>query len=65
MTPAELTLAIFTTWLVGLLLWDAYLYLDGKPRNSVTQVVIDYTKSKSWGWIFPFALGYLTGHLYG
>jgi len=62
MNPQLLTFIIFITWLAILLIWDLYLYLDSKPRNSITQVTIDYSKKYP---IIPFLWGFLIGHFYG
>lgn len=53
---------IFTVIMV----FDYFLYTDKVERNSITQVIIDYSKKYS---AIPFFLGlfvgFLFGHLYG
>lgn len=54
------TVIIVVTVLV--LIWDAYLALDGKPGNTITQTVIAWSKRYPF---VPFALGFLMGHFFG
>ena len=54
-------LAIF----LAIICWDAYLYLDGVPDNSITQSVIAVSKEYlilPWG--IGFLFGYLTAHFF-
>lgn len=50
---------VFFTFVI--LLWDCFLYTDSVDRNSITQIVIDYSKQYP---IIAFLLGFLMGHFY-
>lgn len=65
MTP---TIVAILCVLIGLiiLVWDAFLYLDNRERNSISQVVIDLTKkSPLVPALIGFAVGLLFGHWWG
>lgn len=59
MAPTAVAL-ICTLIFLAIIVWDLYLYLDGKPRNSISQVVIDLTKKTP---LVPWAIGFLFGAL--
>lgn len=59
MAPTAVAL-ICTLIFLAIIVWDLYLYLDGKPRNSISQVVIDLTKKSP---LVPWAIGFLMGGL--
>lgn len=53
---------IFTVIMV----FDYFLYTDKVERNSITQVIIDYSKKfpvVAWG--IGFFMGFLAAHFYG
>lgn len=45
-----------------LLLWDAYLWFDGKPGNTISQVIIKFSHDYP---LIPLGFGFLLGHFYG
>lgn len=52
--------------LVIILIWDLFLYKDSVKRNSISQVVIDYSKKYPMlPAIIGFSMGLLIGHWYG
>lgn len=62
MTP---TLVAITCGLIflAIVVWDVYLYLDGRPRNSISQVVIDNSKKYPMlPWAIGLVMGLLAGH---
>lgn len=47
----------------GILAFDAYLYLDSIPRNSISQVIIDASaKSALLPWFIGLVMGFLGAH---
>lgn len=65
MTPTLVALTCALIFL-AIIVWDVYLYLDGRPRNSISQVVIDNSKKYPMlPWGIGFLMGWLTGHFYG
>lgn len=46
--------------LIGITAWDVYLYVDGIPGNSISQVIIDAASVSS---LVPFFVGFLFGAL--
>lgn len=62
LTTAIICAAIF----IAIIVWDIYLYLDGKPRNSISQVIIDLSKrSPNLPWFIGFVMGWCVGHWWG
>lgn len=52
----EIAIIVITGFI---LVWDAYLYLDKKEGNTISQVIIAKTKEKPW---IPLLWGILMGH---
>lgn len=53
---AVTAIAIF----LSILIWDAFLYADNVPGNSITQVVIASSKEYP---LIPYFIGFLMGFL--
>lgn len=50
---------------VGILAFDAYLYSDGIPGNSISQVIIEWSdKSKLVPWFVGLLMGFLGAHFF-
>ena len=65
MTPTLVALTCGVIF-VAIIVWDVYLYLDGRPRNSISQVVIDLSKkNQTLPWFVGFLMGWCVGHWWG
>lgn len=65
MAPTAVAL-ICTLIFLAIIVWDVYLYLDNRPRNSISQVVIDLSKkNQTLPWFVGFLMGWLVGHWWG
>lgn len=50
---------------IGIIIWDIYLAIDGRPRNTISQSIIDSNKTHPLlGWFIGFLMGALTIHLF-
>jgi hypothetical protein len=52
----------------AILAFDAYLYADGVEGNSISQIIIKWTKEKQVPfipWLIGLIMGFLGGHLFG
>lgn len=46
-----------------ILVWDLYLATDDKKRNTISQAIIDKSKTKPLlPWFIGFTMGFLTSH---
>lgn len=45
---------------ISVFVWDAYLYIDPEPRNSISQVIIDLSSQSK---LLPFFIGFFMGFL--
>lgn len=62
MTP-QLVLKICGCIFFAILVWDLYLDLDGRKRNTISQAIIDKSKVKPLlPWFIGFVMGALTFH---
>lgn len=65
MSPSTVTLTCGVIF-VAIIVWDVYLYLDGRPRNSISQVVIDLSKkNQTLPWLIGLIMGWCVGHWWG
>lgn len=61
----KVVLAIVADLACGILIFDAVLYADGQPGNSISQSIIYYShKCLLLPWLVGFIMGFLTSHLF-
>lgn len=51
---------------VAIIVWDIFLYVDDIEGNSITQIIIKYSKRNgTLPWGIGFFMGWLVGHWWG
>jgi hypothetical protein len=48
--------------MVGLIIWDIFLWKDGKPGNTISEAVLEFSRRNP---LIPFAAGLIIGTLAG